>query len=392
MKRLAVWTLTVMTALTLPGCANQPAGGGDAAASGDGAAAAAAIAAAPGDGAAAKPRLTGLLMEPADAVRLGYSIQWATDIAVPENQTITAIASLGDLVVSVERPANVITAINNKTGRMVWRKAIGGPVDRIFAPARMDDTIVVNSERDIYQLSAKEGTLIDRSPLESAVSNPPAMVGGTAVFGGADGMVFGHVLRVGYAKWKYKLPASVLAPAVAHASAVFVACVDGQYVTFSAQTGEILFRGRTFARVSATPVISPIGVFVASEDSSLYSLHRTTGEDRWRFIFTDALTESPVLLRNTVYQALPNGSLIALKATDGTELWRVKVEGKLVAHDNRGLVFNLGDKIVIRDPGSGKLIDSVPVGGALQQILVTEDQNLILVSPRGRIIKLAPGK
>jgi outer membrane protein assembly factor BamB len=337
-------------------------------------------------------RPSGLLIEPANAVRLGYSIQWATDIAVPADQRLTAMASLGDLVVTVERPANVVTAINDKTGRMVWRKAIGGPVDRVFAPVRSDDQIIVNSERDIYQLSAADGSLINRASLESAVSNPPTMVGDIAVFGGADGMVFGHALRVGYAKWKYKMPGAVLAPAVSQATAVFVACVDGQYAAFSGQTGEILFRGRAFARVSATPVISPIGIFMASEDNSLYSLHRTTGEDRWRFIYTEPLTESPILLRNMIYQPLPGDMLLALKATDGSEAWRLKLEGKLVTHDHRGLLFNAGDQIVVRDPASGRKIDSVPLGGQVQDIIVTEDQQLILVSPRGRMMKLAPAK
>lgn len=387
MTRSAAWSFVVALSLALVACNSgpkdaAPVAGGDGTAEGS----------QPVSVAVGKP--SGLLLEPADALKLGYTIDWATSINLPSKSELQSVTILGDLLVTVEWPSNVVTAISMRDGKQLWRQQVGSYPYRAFAPSRVDNTILVNTETQIYLLDAtKEGKLITRASLDSAVTTPPAMVGEIAVFGGADGTVFGFDTRVGYAKWKFKMPGQMLVPAQASGQQVFVAGIDGQYALFAGRTGEVLWRGRVFDKVSAAPAVHSSGIYIASQDHSLYAINRATGEDRWIFRYTDDLTTSPIVLQNTVYQPLPSGEIVAMKLTDGSELWRLKTTEKIVAQDARGLLLNGGDKIVQRDASTGKMYDQVPVvGGTIAHLIQGPGQSLLVVSTSGRVLKLSQVK
>jgi outer membrane protein assembly factor BamB len=377
MSRSAAWTL--ITFIALAGCATD----------GDGTSTNTAGGTSNAGGAPVVAKPTGLLIEPVDAIKLGYTVQWVTHINVMEPNELLFVVQKGDLLLTVERPNNLLTAIAMKDGKQLWRQQVGHKPYRAFAPTRVDNTIICNTETQLYEFDAtKDGRLIDRSDLRSAVVNGPAMVGEMAVFGGADGMVFGHDTRVGYAKWSYKMPGQILVPALASGAQVFVAGIDGQYALSSGRGGEKLWDGRAFGAVAAAPAVHASGIYVPSKDHSLYALNRATGEDRWIFRYTTDLLESPIVLQNAVYQPLPGGEIVALKVTDGKEIWRLKTKDKLVAQDTRGLIFNGGDKLVLRDTASSKVIEQIPVKGVAQHIVQAVYGGIIVVSPQGRIMKL----
>ena len=392
-----VWMLLAVSMAVAVGCASEPTTAEVAAPSqpAPGASAASATPAAPGAAATPSPipsKPSGLLIEPVDALNIGYSIQWATTIDLPAGSAPAHVAVLGDLLVVLERPDNIVHAISLKNGKQLWRTAIGGKYDRFFAPVRVDDSILINSEAHLYRLRAGDGRLTERADLKAAVNSSPAMIGEIAVFGGSDGTIFGHDTRVGYSKWVYRMPGQVVAQPRSQASSVFVGCVDGQYAMFAGRSGDLLFRGRTFAKISAPAAINSQGIFLACEDHSLYALNRSTGEDRWIFRYTDALTESPVALGNNVYQPLPSGELVALKSTDGAEQWRIKTTDKLITQTGLSLVFNGGDKIVLRDARTGKEIGGTRTTESLHDLVALEDASMILVTAKGRFLKVSPVK
>ncbi len=389
-----VWMLIAASTFVAVGCASEtttaevPAT--QAAPGASAAPAAPAASAATPSAIASKP--SGLLIEPVDALNVGYSIQWATTLDLPADSKPAYTAVIGDMLVTLVRPDNIVHAINVKNGKQLWRTAIGGKYDRFFAPVRVDDSIFINSEAHIYRLRAGDGKLTERADLKAAVNSSPAMIGEIAVFGGSDGTIFGHDTRVGYSKWVYRMPGQVLVQPQAQASSVFVGCVDGQYAMFGGRTGDLLFRGRTFAKISAAAAINSQGVFLACEDHSLYALNRSTGEDRWIFRYTAPLTESPIALGNSIYQPLPSGELIALKSTDGSEQWRIKTTDKLVTQTGAALVFNSGDKIVLRDSRTGKETGGTKTAEQLHELIAQEDASLILVTAKGRFLKMSPVK
>lgn len=377
MTRSAIWPFVVALVFTLGGCVNSPSSS-----SADD------VSNTVPDSVATKK--TGLLIEPADALKLGYSIDWVTSLNVAGDRDLFAVEVLGDLLVTVDRPTNVVTAVAMKDGKQLWRQQAGQTPYRAFAPTRVDDRILVNTETQIFEFdTTKEGQLINRADLASAVGAGPAMIGDVAVFGGSNGLIFGHDTRTGYARWRYKMPGQIVVAPQSSGQQVFVVGTDGQYNLFAGSGGEVLWRGKVFDKVTATPAVHASGIYVASEDHSLYAINRSTGEDRWIFRYTDDLTKSPVVLQNTVYQALPSGELVALKVTDGSEVWRNKPDANLVGQISRGLIFQGGRSITLRDAGSGKLIDQIPSQDELKFVIITEAKALIVIAKNGRIMKLS---
>lgn len=426
MKRLAVFALSSVMCFTFIGCVNPRArGGGDASKNADASDRASANARAQAQAqaksdarqsakAAAKAadtassqatdggtgdatgdagqsansgRGTTLLFHPVDALEVGYAVRWATSLSVRSNEKLAYATVLDDLVVTIEHPSNIVSAVSLKNGKLLWRSAIGLSVDVTFMPVRVDDKILVNTETHLYVLSAETGKMIARGNLRSPVRNGPSVVGEYAIFGGADGMVFGHDTRVGYERWSYNLQTQILVPPVTVGSQVFVATGSGRYASFAGREGEVLWQGRGFAKISATPASSNLGVFVAGEDGNLYALNRSTGEDRWIYRHTAALVKSPIALRSAVYQPLSTGNLIALRASDGKEIWTMKTNARPIAHTSRGLVFFDDKKIEIRDPNSGKLIATAPTK-QLQDVLPVDSKTLVLIAPDGKMMRI----
>ncbi len=382
MTRSAVWSLVVIATFVLGACAtSQPA-------STDGGTG--------GTGGTIKTidtsKPTGLLIEPVEAHKLGYAIDWVTHLNLPKGHTVESVTTLGDIVVTIERPSNMVTAISNTTGRQLWRQQVGQSPYNAFTPSRLENRLLINTETQLFELDiANEGRMLGRFELPSAVGTSSALVGDTAIFGGADGMVFGMNTRSGFPAWRYKMPGQILVPAQAAGQAVFVVGIDGQYALIMGTTGELIWRGRVFDKVTATPAIHSTGIYVASEDHSLYAISRA-GEDRWIYRYIDDLVESPIILQNTVYQPLPSGELVALKVTDGSPVWQIKTNDKLISQSTRGLIFNAGDKLTIRDPNSGKLLNEIPVAGKLAHVTASDGNSLIVVSTTGRVLKLSHAK
>lgn len=383
MRSFHAWAVAMGLAMLAGGCAadaDADAGGSTSSTSTSGTASKPAPA-------PAKP--TGLLMEPAEAHKIGYTMHWATSIAVPGNERIAAYAILDDLLVTLEAPSNIVSAIEMSNGQMRWRTKVGTELDRFHTPVRIDENVFINSESHIFELAAADGKLQGMAKLRSPVNTAPAVVGDIAVFGASNGMVFGHSTHTGYTKWAYKMEAQILVPAQAVAGQVFIASATGHYMSFNGRNGEVLWRGRTFAPVSAPPVVNELGIFIASEDNSLYALQRSTGEDRWVFRYIASLTESPIVFRNIILQPLPSGELLALKATDGTALWRIKTDEPVVTLDRNGLLMHGKGSIAVLDVNNGQEIERVKTK-PVQIVLATPDQGLLLIGRDGFMVKYGP--
>ena len=99
MQKLMLFVLLQVTLVTLIGCQSVP----------------------------PPPSGTGHLIEPGDALRLGYHLGPARDLAVPSGHAISHVAVLGDQLVVVESPSNLVTAISLGNGDTVWSRIIGSP-------------------------------------------------------------------------------------------------------------------------------------------------------------------------------------------------------------------------------------------------------------------------
>jgi len=329
------------------------------------------------------------LINPFDARQMGYNVTWQTDTDLPADYTIKHIELLGDLLTLSEEPRNTITAVHTRDGSLAWVRAVGQPLEVVFAPVRKGDHVYVNTDAAMYKINADSGEILGAGDLEHVVLASPVLYQDYAIFGAANGRVFAHDIRSNFSKWQYDLTTRITARGVLVANTVFLADTAGVYVLLFADTGEVIWRKRAFDSVVAQPAANHQTVFVPSRDSTLYAIHRDTGRDSWRFHATEPLTQSPIVLGRYVFQPLNSGQLVALDITDGKELWRldsaarpVMLRGaELLVLDKRALhVLNLRD---------GETIESFKTM-PLRDVLTTEEGTLFLIAEDGRIARLDP--
>lgn len=331
----------------------------------------------------------GPLIDPLDARDLGYGLVWTTNLGLSEDQALSHVAVLGDVVVCVETPSNLVTAISLREGEILWRTVVGKPADKLYAPVRSEDRLLINSQQYLYSVELKTGEMLEASRLESLVDHAPAVEGNTVIFGGLNHRVFAHDFKAGYSRWAYQLTERVFARPSTFGPHVFVADGNGVYAMFVAQTGDLLWKGRTFARVSAQPAISHIGVFVACEDHSLYALDSISGRDRWIYHTTQPLEFSPHVFPDTVILPLTDQGLVALQSRTGEEKWRLPFLANPIFQFEDTLFLNTDYSLLVLDIGSGKILTEVPVH-RLQTVVEVDDRKLVLVSPRGRLLLMVP--
>ncbi len=331
----------------------------------------------------------GSVLAPLDAQKLGYQGRWATDLKLPGGERVSYVRLLGDVLVLVESPSNLVTAVSVRDGSILWRRVVGTAQDKLFAPVRSGDRLLINTERLLFSLEVETGKVVRGDELESLVAGGPAVIGDFAVFGGTNERVFAHDVKAGYSKWSYKMTGRFFSQPVVSGSDVFAADGAGVYALFRGYTGEVLWRGRTFARVSAQPVLTALNVYLPSQDHSLYVLNRATGQDRWIFRATEPLLDDPVLIGNTVFLTLAGRGLVALDGRSGEEVWAIKQPLRVVTQAGSALVLRETGSLRVVDAETGDLLESVPVA-PLEAVEAAEDGGLLLVTKRGRVLRIDP--
>ncbi|XAM00302.1 PQQ-binding-like beta-propeller repeat protein [Phycisphaeraceae bacterium D3-23] len=334
---------------------------------------------------------TGHLIEPGAASELGYRISWARDMELRGRQHLSSVTVLGDLVVTVERPENLITARSVRDGQLVWKVKIGSSLEHFFAPNRDGDRIFINTQTRMFTLRANSGDVTSVASLEVAVNAAPVYHADSdlAIFGGANGLVFAHSVNNNFARWRYKLPGRVSTPPVSTDRDVFVVDTSGNYVMLEITTGTIQWRNRTLGSVVAAPAIQGNDILIASRDRKLYALNRTSGADTWQYLGAEQpLTATPVALGRLVVLPLPpSGGIVAIGALDGEEQWRSDLNATPIVERDRDLLLHTSRSLLLLDLDEGETLVDAPTL-ELQTVVPGPNGSLILVSPEGRLLRI----
>lgn len=332
------------------------------------------------------PFRTGLVY-PLDARRLGFSKLWRVDLRVPSPARLTQAQILGDLLVTVEEPGNIITAIEVGTGKVLWHRQIGKPGAEVFVPRRLDDRLLLNTETTLFILDARTGKPLQSNALKAVATTPMVLYGQTAIFAGADGHVFAQDIATGRDVWTYRVEANLDLPPAIWDDNLMIVDIRGVHRLLSARDGTPQWTGRTFARSAARPIISAWGPFIPSQDTILYALNLADGSDRWQFHGTTPLNQDPVLLDQTLYQPLGRRGLVALEPQSGQVLWRLDEPAQPMAHSGAHVVLYSRPRLRLADRQTGMVVAEAIVGDLLT-IVGLDDGSLILVSATGQIERL----
>jgi len=333
---------------------------------------------------------TGLTLEPGHAQQFGYATRWVRSITLDPGQTVLSARVLDDLLVTVERPRNVVTAIKIQTGELVWKMVIGDPLEQLYAANGDEDYLYINSGRRLFTIDRRRGEQVRVDNLGYSVNMSPLLYKDFAIFGSVNGRIFAFDVKAGFSKWAYALSSKITATPVRDGRQVFVADTAGKYVMLVGDTGEMRWHGSAYGPITTAPVRDRAFMVVASEDQSLYSLVATTGRQRWPAFRSEApLTETPVIIGRTIYLVEPNVGLTAINSNTGKTLWSIpdlrvpltKLGEHLLTHNNTSLA-----KL---DPATGQTLAAVPTQ-PLDLVVTGPDESLILVARDGEILRIDP--
>lgn len=341
---------------------------------------------------AREERAKRLILEPAEADKLGYSSTWSLDLGLPDLARLQETAVIGDVIVVTEKRNNLVTAISARDGSVLWRREVGTKLERLLKPfgdiGGDDDYFFVPSEYRLFKVKKTDGSIAGVSILEQAIVASPVVVPGRAIFGGSNGKVFSHSLIAGRSSWNYQLASGgIVAPPVVFGNTVLVTSVGGVYIALTVDRGEVQWAGRTFDRISATSILTNQGVWIPSEDGTLYAVQRLDGRDRWKYRATKPLTRDPIIHRNAIYLPIKDVGLVALSPLRGNVLWEKESQALPIGVTPRGLLLNDRTKLYTVDTQTGQTLRQVPTLW-LQDVILADNDAVYLVSPYGKLQRI----
>lgn len=329
---------------------------------------------------------TGLLIEPLDARRIGYRVAWAGGIAASGD--IRSVTVLDDLVIVVEEPNNLVTALSLRDGAFQWAYRIEEASTKLFRPMRRESEIYVPSPTRMYTLSTLDGSLKSVTDLDEVLACDPLLIDRTAICGSIDGTVYAHDVVSGFTTWRYDLTARIEAMPVEAGLNAFVADANGVYAMLALyESNHMVWRGRTFDAIRYPAAIDRLAVYVASQDQRLYALNRANGREKWKLPMDRKPVGSPVAIGLNVYLPVTGDEVLAVDSIEGNVKWTTPGSTGPVAGDEQRLLLAGENDLRVIGVANGNEIATAPTKRLLTVIPAPEN-GIILVSPDGRMVRL----
>ncbi len=236
--------------------------------------------------------------------------------------------------------------------RMQWKFKTGGKV--VSSPAVVNGIVYIgSSDRSVYALDARDGTVKWRYKTGGAVNSSPAVVAGTVFIVSADGNLYALDAAAGKLEWKFSTagerrftapgihgatprtesmpdPFDVfLSSPVVAAGTLYFGSGDHRVYALDASSGALRWSFETGNVVHASPGVADGVVYIGSWDRNLYALNATTGALVWKFQTGDdtdtynqvGIASSAAVAAGTVFFGCRDGHFYAVDARTGARKW-----------------------------------------------------------------------
>lgn len=169
----------------------------------------------------------------------------------------------------------------------------------------------------------------------------PVVVGGTVIFGGADGVVYALDAATGEVRWRAHTGGRLRSSPAVSAGRVVVGSYDGNVYCFLlrsgapqwkfATVGDTLFSekfGYDRRSIQSSPAIANGIVYIGARDGFLYAIDLMTGKERWHFDHKISwVNASAAIADGTIYAGSSDAAFVqAVDAQTGAERWRTSTD------------------------------------------------------------------
>jgi outer membrane protein assembly factor BamB len=320
------------------------------------------------------------------------SVLWQARIGTPGG--LSRPAGIGPQTVAIARDLDVY-ALDRASGRVAWREQLGSTADA--PPSILGDWVYVPMSGQIMRIPV--------NPLRTPSSSPAAdrkPNDGAGGRGSRRDRTAGKLAPEPLVRKSISSGGHVDTPVNGDENAITWTTTGGQIVALErVATGW----NRSEFELGAAPVGAPAirgrsGFAVIGKDASTPpTIARidllTTGVQRlraaWWSPLPDRPDQGPFVTGDTVVVSLGPSGLAAYSAETGEPLWRSCVVGTIVAvGGERAWVIDEVGRLSGIDLASGVAREWLPLGCLTVPVINTVSDRLVLASPTGLVVSLAP--
>jgi outer membrane protein assembly factor BamB len=261
--------------------------------------------------------------------------------------------------------AGVVTALNRKTGKRVWKRDMGylAASSPAYGNGKIFVTVLERAKGvragRVAALRARDGKVEWSRDLRSRTESSPLFTEGHIYFGAEDGTVYSMRGRGGAVEWSFRAAGAVKGgPALANGRLYF-GSYGGHVYAISRRTGRQIWHtgtsganlGLSAGNFYSSPSVAYGRVYIGNTDGNMYSFSAESGRLAWRRGTGSYVYASPAVAqvrggKPTVYFGSYDGTFYALDARSGATRWAHKdggnisgaatVVGDIVYYSNRG--------------------------------------------------------
>ncbi len=134
--------------------------------------------------------------------------------------------------------------------------------------------------------------------------------------------------------------------------ALYTADVDGQVFAYARDTGKLLWRSATGARVISGPTVNGNAVYVGTLDAEVIALSRADGSELWRQTVSSEVHGAPAADGEVVVVRSVDGRVFGLSTGQGLPIWNFdRAVPSLVLRGNSMPLVGAGRVIIGMDNG-----------------------------------------
>jgi outer membrane protein assembly factor BamB len=244
-----------------------------------------------------------------------------------------------------------IYSVSAATGRVRWRKRIGGLSASAPAAAGGKVYAVANKGGEggiagagpgrVLAMDGRTGRILWAKRLASASESSPLAHAGRIYVGSQDGTIYCLLAKSGRIVWRHRAGGAVKAGLAFSQDRVFAVAYGGSVTALRAGSGSVIWRagtsGRSFGRAGnfyGTPAVAFGRLYAGNTDGSVYSFAASSGRLAWRrntggYVYAAPAVADVPGTKPAVYIGSYSGHFIALDARSGSVIWSKGGYGKI---------------------------------------------------------------
>jgi outer membrane protein assembly factor BamB len=235
-------------------------------------------------------------------------------------------------------------ALSAETGKIRWRKRIGGLA--ASAPGAAGASVYFNVNHGGYggiagagpakvvAMNRRTGRIRWAKRLSSASESSPLVVKERVFVGSQNGTVYALSAKTGHIRWRYYAGGPVKGALAYSRGRVYFGDYGGSVTALRARNGSVAWRAGGYGQIYATPAVAFGRVYVGSKSGAVYALSASGGRRLWSRPMGGYVYAAPAVgavkgMRPAVFIGSYGGRFAALDARSGGIIWSRSGYGKI---------------------------------------------------------------